>query len=81
MSTATILALGLGKFKSVACACTRRLDGTSPTSRLVAAGKKMQAIGVCMRKLAVLCYEVLKGRAPFDPQWASKRPLDITLAG
>jgi transposase len=41
--------------------------------RLVAAGKpKMQAIGACMRKLVMLCYGVLKNRAPFDPQWASR---------
>jgi len=41
--------------------------------RLVAAGKaKMQAIGACMRKLVMICYGVLKNRAPFDPHWASK---------
>jgi transposase len=41
--------------------------------RLVAAGKpKMQAVGACMRKLVMLCYGVLKNRAPFDPQWASR---------
>jgi transposase len=43
-------------------------------SRLVAAGKtKMQAIGACMRKLVMVCYGVLKNRAPFDPAWASKK--------
>src|SRR5439155_4580745 len=42
-------------------------------ARLVAGGKpKMQAIGACMRKLVMICYGVLKNRAPFDPQWASK---------
>jgi transposase len=42
--------------------------------RLVAAGKpKMQAVGACMRKLIMLCYGVLKNRAPFDPAWASKK--------
>jgi transposase len=42
--------------------------------RLVAAGKpKMQAVGACMRKLVMLCYGVLKNRAPFDPEWASKK--------
>ena len=42
--------------------------------RLVAAGKpKMQAIGACMRKLVMICYGVLKNRAPFDPTWASKK--------
>jgi transposase len=42
--------------------------------RLVAAGKpKMQAIGACMRKLVMICYGVLKNRAPFDPAWASKK--------
>ena len=42
--------------------------------RLVAAGKpKMQAVGACMRKLMMLCYGVLKNRAPFDPTWASKK--------
>src|SRR5262245_45789619 len=42
--------------------------------RLVAAGKpKMQAVGACMRKLVMLCYGVLKNRAPFDPDWASKK--------
>jgi transposase len=42
--------------------------------RLVKAGKpKMQAVGACMRKLVMLCYGVLKNRAPFDPAWASKK--------
>jgi transposase len=42
--------------------------------RLVAAGKtKMQAVGACLRKLVMLCYEVLKNRAPFGPAWASKK--------
>ena len=42
-------------------------------ARLVAAGKpKMQAIGACMRKLVMICYGVLKHRAPFDPDWASR---------
>jgi transposase len=41
--------------------------------RLVKAGKpKMQAVGACMRKLVMICYGVLKNRAPFDPAWASK---------
>jgi len=41
--------------------------------RLVAGGKaKMQAVGACMRKLVMICYGVLKNRAPFDPLWASK---------
>jgi transposase len=41
--------------------------------RLVAAGKpKMQAIGACMRKLVMICYGVLRNRAPFDPAWASR---------
>jgi transposase len=42
--------------------------------RLVKAGKpRMQAVGACMRKLVMLCYGVLKNRAPFDPQWTSKK--------
>jgi hypothetical protein len=42
--------------------------------RLVAAGKpKMQAVGACRRKLVMLCYGALKNRAPFDPEWASKK--------
>jgi len=42
--------------------------------RLVAAGKpKMRAVGACVRKLVMLCYGVLKNRAPFDPDWASKK--------
>jgi transposase len=42
--------------------------------RLVAAGKpKMRAVGACMRKLVMVCYGVLKNRAPFDPDWASKK--------
>jgi transposase len=42
--------------------------------RLVAAGKpKMQAAGACMRNLVMICYGVLKNRAPFDPQWASNK--------
>jgi transposase len=41
--------------------------------RLVAAGKpKMQAVGACMRKLVMICYGVLKNRAPFDPNWSSR---------
>jgi len=41
---------------------------------LVAAGKpRMQAVGACMRKLVMLCYGVLKNRAPFDPGWASRK--------
>jgi len=30
----------------------------------------MQAVGACMRKLVMVCYGVLKNRAPFDPEWA-----------
>jgi len=42
--------------------------------RLVAAGKpRMQAVGACLRKLVMQCYGVLKNRAPFDPDWASKK--------
>jgi transposase len=42
-------------------------------ARLVGAGKpKMQAIGACMRKRVMVCYEVLKNRAPFDPNWSSR---------
>jgi transposase len=42
--------------------------------RLVKADKpKMQAVGACMRKLVMLCYGVLKNRAAFDPDWASKK--------
>ena len=42
--------------------------------RLVEAGKpRMQAVGACMRKLVMICYGVLKNRAPFDPEWASKK--------
>jgi transposase len=42
--------------------------------RLVEGGKpKMQAVGACMRKLVMICYGVLKNRAPFDPAWASRK--------
>jgi transposase len=42
--------------------------------RLVKADKpKMQAVGACVRKLVMICYGVLKNRAPFDPVWASKK--------
>jgi transposase len=42
--------------------------------RLVAAGKpRMQAVGACMRKLVMICYGVLKNRAPFDPSWSSRK--------
>jgi transposase len=42
-------------------------------ARMVAAGKpKMQAIGAWMRRLVMIGYGVLKNRAPFDPEWASK---------
>ncbi|VTU01805.1 transposase is116 is110 is902 family protein : Transposase of an IS110 family member OS=mine drainage metagenome GN=CARN7_1866 PE=4 SV=1: DEDD_Tnp_IS110: Transposase_20 [Gemmataceae bacterium] len=41
--------------------------------RLVGTGKpKMQAVGACMRKRVMICYGVLKNRAPFDPLWASR---------
>jgi transposase len=41
--------------------------------RLVDRGKpRMQAVGACMRKLVMICYGVLKNRAPFDPNWASR---------
>jgi hypothetical protein len=37
----------------------------------VDAGKpKMQAVGACMRKLVMVCYGVLKNRAPFHLEWA-----------
>jgi hypothetical protein len=39
-----------------------------------AAGKpRMQAVGACMRKLVVICYGVRKNRAPFDPNWNSRK--------
>ncbi|MEO2090221.1 MAG: transposase [Gemmataceae bacterium] len=41
--------------------------------RLEKAGKpRMQAVGACMRKLVMICYGMLKNRAPFDPNWASR---------
>jgi hypothetical protein len=41
--------------------------------RLVTTGKpKMAAVGACMRKLVMICYGVLKNRAPFDPNWLKK---------
>jgi transposase len=41
--------------------------------RLVAAGKpRMAAVGACMRKLLMICYGVLKNRAPFDADWSKK---------
>jgi hypothetical protein len=41
--------------------------------RLVAAGKpRMQAVGACMRKRVMICYGVLKNRAPFDPAHGSR---------
>ena len=43
-------------------------------ARLVAAGKpKTQAVGAGMRKRVMLCFGVLKNRAPFDPAWADKK--------
>lgn len=33
---------------------------------------EMQAIGACMRELVMICYGVLKSRAPFDPKWTSR---------
>jgi hypothetical protein len=33
----------------------------------------MQAVGACIRKLVMLGYGVLKYRAPFDPDWVSKK--------
>ena len=42
--------------------------------RLVAAGRpKVCPLGACMRKLVMLCYGMLKNRAPFEPAWASKK--------
>jgi transposase len=42
--------------------------------RLVKAGKpRMAAVGACMRKLLMICYGVLRTRAPFDPAWAVKK--------
>jgi len=42
--------------------------------RLVAAGKpRMQAVGACRRKRVMICFGVLKNRAPFDPAWASRK--------
>ena len=43
-----------------------------PTDPSGANKPKMQAIGACMRKLVMICYGVLKNRAPFDPEWASR---------
>ena len=41
--------------------------------RLVAAGKaKMAALGVCLRKLLMIAYGVLKSRTPFDPSRGAK---------
>jgi hypothetical protein len=33
----------------------------------------MQAVGARERELLMLCYGVLKNRAPCDPAWASKK--------
>jgi hypothetical protein len=33
----------------------------------------MRAVGACLRKPAMLGYGVLKNRAPFDPDWVSKK--------
>ena len=33
---------------------------------------QMQAVGACMRKRVMLCYEALKNRQTFDPRWASR---------
>src|SRR5262249_62256894 len=44
------------------------------SERLVRAGKPTrQAVGACLRKLVMLCYGVLKNRAPFDPAGALKK--------
>ena len=41
--------------------------------RLVAAGKpRMQEVGACLRELVMICYGVLKNRAPFDPAYGSR---------
>ena len=34
----------------------------------------MQAVGVCMRKLVMLCYGVCKSRSQFDPAYGSRIP-------
>ena len=46
-----------------------------PATALAEAGRHVSvaAVGACMRKLVILCYGVLKNRAPFDPEWDSKQ--------
>jgi len=52
----------------------RRLRLPGSFGGLARAGKpRMQTVGACLRKLVMLCYGVLKNRAPFDPDWASKK--------
>jgi transposase len=46
-------------------------------ARLVGRGKaKMAAVGARLRKRVMICYGVLKGRAPFDPNRPGVRPSD-----
>jgi hypothetical protein len=34
---------------------------------------KMAALGACMRKRVMICYGVLRTRAPFDPPWTANK--------
>jgi hypothetical protein len=44
-------------------------------TRLVERGRaKMAAVGACLRKLVMICYGMLKGRAPFDRNRTGVRP-------
>jgi hypothetical protein len=44
-----------------------------PDRSPAASKPKRQAVGACRGKLVMLCYGVLKNRAAFDPDWASKK--------
>jgi transposase len=33
---------------------------------------RLAAVGACRRKLVMICYGVLKNRAPFDAGWSKK---------
>ena len=66
---------GLVARKAVAAPtyAARRRTGTHSQSRDTRPGAGAVAAGACLRKLVMICYGVLKNRAPFDPGWGSRK--------
>ena len=50
----------------------RRVGFLLPIPKGASAGElRRPAAGACMWKLVMICYGVLRNRAPFDPAWTS----------